>query len=155
METAAQNSIINFDHELSGTLNRAAGKGAQFALLLSMLETNVLARPHYARDVDHLPQQKLPNDYRSAPLKVSDADWQTASVQSQLFHQNPQDAGLYLTMHPQPLSLYNSTNHIDAEVITNCSYFTQQQHKQPRDPEIPVDQTGLYDILQSLHPQQM
>ena len=55
-------------------------------------------------------------------------------------------------MHPEPLSLYNKTNTINADVISNCSHNTQTRIRQAVEKVVNVDETGLYDILQKLQP---
>jgi hypothetical protein len=55
-------------------------------------------------------------------------------------------------MHPEPLSLCNKIDTIDANVISNCSHNTQTRIRQTAEKVVNVDETGLYDLLQKLQP---
>jgi hypothetical protein len=149
-------ALLSSDYELNGTINRAASEGAKFALILSMLEQNSLHRPHLGKSKKLAQAPNAVSDinhYRSTPLSVNDTYWQTCKHTSQLIQSGQFDsAHLWLAMHPEPLSLHNTPDIIDEEVIANCSINTQNRIQQYTEKVVRVDETGLYDILQTLEP---
>lgn len=149
-------ALLSSDYELNGSLNRAASEGAKFALILAMLEQDCTHRPHIEKQQALNPTPEVENHlsyYRSSPLRVNDTYWQSCQYTSQLIHGGQiQSAHLWLAMHPEPLSQHNKADGIDAAVIANCSINTQARLKQAEQNELKVDETGLYDILQSLEP---
>jgi hypothetical protein len=153
---ASAEALLSNDHELNGTINRAAGEGAKFALILAMLEQNCIHRPHLEKSKELAPPPEVDSDinyYRSNPLRANDTYWQTCQHTSQLIHSGQlHSAHLWLAMHPEPLSQYNSPDAIGEEVIANCSINTQNRIQQAKQSVMMVDETGLYDILQKLEP---
>tara|TARA_R110002167_G_scaffold91045_5_gene244850 strand:+ start:850 stop:1359 length:510 start_codon:yes stop_codon:yes gene_type:complete len=153
---ASAEALLSSDYELNGTINRAAGEGAKFALILAMLEQDCTHRPHLEKNKEsnHIPEVESGlNYYRSSPLSATDAYWQTCQQTSQLIHNGQlQSAQLWLDMHPEPLSQYNKADNIEAEVIANCSINTQTRLQQAKNNALKIDETGLYDILQELEP---
>lgn len=149
-------ALLSSDFELNGTINRAASEGAKFALILAMLEQDTMHRPHLdktketkqARDVE-----SALNYYRTSALSASDTYWQTCQYTSQLIQSGQlQSVQLWLDMHPEPLSQYNKPDTIDEAVIANCSINTQTRLQQAKQKIVKIDETGLYDILQTLEP---
>lgn len=145
------------DIELDGRLNRASSDRAQFELLLSMLESNFLDRPSYEdSDTESILVQDAPVNYYRNPILCADQDtWHRCNIQSQLIHSDLQNAVLWSTLHPQPLAIKNDAKQLDDEVIANCSIHIQQKLKllntPPENKHIPVEEIGLYDILQSMN----
>ena len=153
---ATDEAFLSRDYELNGTINRAAGEGAKFALILAMLEQDCTHRPHLEKSEALNQNPKIDNDfnyYRSNPLSANAQYWQTCQQTSQLIHSGElHSAKLWLAMHPEPLSQYNKLDAINADVITNCSLNTQTRIRQAKEKVVNVDETGLYDILQQLQP---
>ena len=153
---ASTEAILLNDYELNGTINRAASEGAKFALIVAMLEQNCIHRPHLevSKEEKNIPEaQSNLNHYRSNPLSANDTYWQTCQQTTQLIHSGQfHSAHLWLTMHPEPLSLYNKPDAINDEVIANCSLNTQTRMLKATENIVKVDETGLYDILQQLEP---
>ncbi|WP_339721216.1 VC2046/SO_2500 family protein [uncultured Paraglaciecola sp.] len=149
-------ALLSSDYELNGTINRASGEGAKFALLLAMLEQDCTHRPHIQKnqEINANTERKTDlNYYRSSPLSANDSYWQTCQHTSDLIHKGQiQSAHLWLAMHPEPLSQHNKADDIDAEVIANCSLAAQTRLEQTKQKALQVDETGLYDILQQLDP---
>lgn len=149
-------ALLSSDYELNGTINRAAGEGAKFALIMAMLEQDCIHRPHLEKpkELNHIPNVESDiNHYRGNPLSVNDTYWQTCKHTSQLIHNGQlHSAHLWLAMHPEPLSQHNKPDVIDDEVIANCSVNTQARMQQAKEKVMHVDETGLYDILQQLDP---
>ncbi len=142
------------DAELSGEINRSIGHSAKFALMLAMLQPDVLARPHFDNsesDAENvLPELLVESHYPQPPLSTSEDDIRILLTTSSILQSNPQDALLWQTMHPEPLSLFNDAKRLADDVVYNSSYHTQQQLKSPAPSELETDATGLYDILESL-----
>lgn len=148
------------DLEYNGELNRATQQGAMFALLLSMLEQNILFRPHIAPDQEPELTAEIASlsHYRSIPLAANSSYWQEVE-QTEHFIQGGdlQNAKLWLAMHPEPLSLFNDAKKIPSEVLENCALSVRQRATTTTMAELPQDPPGLYDILQDLnqsHPHQ-
>lgn len=141
------------DYELNGTVNRAANEGAKFALLLAMLEQSCIHRPHLEKpdDAHHaLLNEPPPHYYRVSPLSAGKEYWQTCQHTSQLVHSNQlHGMKLWLAIHPEPLSQHNNPQEIDSEIIANCSISAQNRIQQGASKQIAVDETRLYDILQT------
>lgn len=144
------NTIATSDLEWSGQINRALGQGRAFALLLSMLESDVLERPKIVSSDEEntVPDTNLKSDYRRPALRAADIDWHNALPNSQHFAHHPSDGKLFQTMHPQPLSIFNDAKRIDDEVLANCDYYTQNRLKSLSEKQIDADATQLYDILE-------
>ncbi|MCC2615451.1 hypothetical protein LJ739_04260 [Aestuariibacter halophilus] len=140
------------DLEWSCTLNRSVGDGARFSLLLSMLQQNVMERPALTPQTPETLSLPLPeNPYRRAPLSASEDTAIHLSNAAQLAQQSAADARLYLSMHPEPLSLYNDAKRISDEVRVNCDWYTQQRLAGEAPAHtIEEDATQLHDILQQL-----
>ncbi len=149
-------TLLSSDHELNGTINRAASEGAKFALILAMLEQDCTKRPYLEESKELNQDPDIDNNlnhYRGNPLSADAQYWQTCQQTSQLINNGQlHSAHLWLAMHPEPLSLYNKTNTINADVISNCSHNTQTRIRQAVEKVVNVDETGLYDILQKLQP---
>lgn len=142
------------DAELSGEVNRSIGQHAKFALMLAMLQPDVLARPHFectTWDADNvIPEALAASAYPKTPLHTSTEDIEVLLATSSLMQSNPSDAMLWQTMHPEPLSLFNDAKRLADEVVYNASYHTQKQLQSPSASELETDATGLYDILEAL-----
>ncbi|MDU0354177.1 VC2046/SO_2500 family protein [Paraglaciecola aquimarina] len=146
--------VIVRDRELNGEINRASAQGAKFALLLAMLEQNNLYRPTLyeppAVELDKTTASTL-HFYRSSPLMADAESWQNISQTRMLVSAGHiHSAQLWLAMHPEPLSQFNNPLQIEAQVMANCSYPTQNRLQQKIDNTIDVNEAGLYDILQEL-----
>lgn len=153
--TQASAKPAQHDLEFSGSLNRASSQGANFALLLSMLQQNYLERPAVALEE----QQNTADDiaglshYPKVPLSAQSRDWYQADIAATILHSDgSKGAHLWLAMHPQPLSLHNDATLIDEDVLANCDIYTQQRHNSEIEveQEIEVDETGIYDLLQHI-----
>jgi hypothetical protein len=153
---AITQALISSDNELNGTINRAASEGAKFTLMMAMLEQDCTHRPHIEKQQELNQPPEVENDlsyYRTSPLSANDSSWQTCQQTSQLIHSGQLlSAQLWLALHPAPLSQYNQSDRVDADVIANCSINTQSRMQQAQEKEVTVDETGLYDILQDLAP---
>lgn len=144
--------IVQTDLEWSGSINRAAAQGEKFALLIAMLSDDMLGRPTIEKATpDEGYSVDLANYYRRNPLSADTQDWKVVNQANKAFHQGVSDGRLWCTMHPQPLAMYDDKNRLDEEVLANCSHTTQQRLKSPAPTSIHVDETGLYDVLESLH----
>lgn len=143
------------DIEWSSGLSRASGQGAKFALLLAMLERDILLRPTVIESSPAtVPTECVPeHHYRPAALQAEGAHFDTALATNRLLgEQGVADARLWQSMHPDPLSLQNDAYHIDAAVVANMSWAAQQRFNHPVNPQIDADETGLYDVLQQINP---
>ena len=153
---ATGEALLSSDYELNGTLNRAASEGAKFALILAMLEQDCTHRPHLAKSKELNQNAEIDNNlthYRNSPLSANDQYWQTCQQTSQMFNSGQlHSAHLWLAMHPEPLSQYNKSDAINADIITNCSLNTQTRIREARENMVSVNEIGLYDILQQLEP---
>lgn len=144
---------------MHGQLNRASSDAAQFSLLLAMQESDISERLRFqSEDNNQIFVQGVPaNYYRNSPLSADEQSLKNCQIEKNLLHQNQLDASLWRAFHPQPLTVKNDKKHIDEEVITNCSYNVQRKLRSsvlaqnPVENTLPVDETGLYDILQSLN----
>ena len=146
------------DIEYNGVLNHATGQGANFALLLAMLEQNTLLRPSIGKDDDT--QDNLQGQlaglshYRSPPLAADEQYWSLVTSTQHFIQGGELDnARLWLAMHPEPLSLHNDALHIPDEVLENCSLLVRERLKNQQAKEFKQDATGLYDILQDIQSQ--
>lgn len=151
-------ALLGSDYELNGTINRAASEGAKFALILAMLEQDCTHRPQIdkPKQQDSLEALKALNYYRSSPLSANDTYWQTCHHTNELIHQGQlSSAHLWLAMHPEPLSQLNNPDEIDEDIIANCSVNAQARLHQAKQKVMQVDETGLYDILQRLEPENL
>ena len=146
------NRLAVSDLEWSGKLNRALDQGRAFALLLSMLESDVMERPKIVQDevTPNSAADNLVSHYRNPPLVANESDWHHAKINSALFSTNPSDGLLFQSLHPQPLSLCNDAKKLDQEVVLNCDYYTQIGLKTQLPKTIATDATHLYDVLQQL-----
>ncbi|WP_026374757.1 VC2046/SO_2500 family protein [Aestuariibacter salexigens] len=154
VDSVTNTSAVNADAELSGRLAKAAGRGAEFSLILAMLEQNVLYRPSFASDSDevvtdpHFPQRL--NHYPPVSLKADATHFSKANVTNRLFSQSQvKNAQLWLAMHPDPLSMFNDPSRIDDEVIHNCDFATQRHLKLPEHAKIDVDYTKMLDVVEA------
>lgn len=147
------------DLEYNGALNQATGQGAKFALLLAMLEQNSLLRPGIASDTDNTAdyyqtQLALLSHYRKPALAADESYWSKAVATQHYIHQGETaNARLWLSMHPEPLSLRNDVHFIDEEVIENCALIVRQRLQTAQQKRFEQDVTILYDILQDVNPQ--
>ena len=147
------------DHEYNGALNQAAAQGAKFALLLAMLEQNSLLRPGIASDDDQAPdyyqtQLALLSHYRTPALAADDSYWSKVMATQHYIQQGETaNARLWLTLHPEPLSLRNDAHFIDEEVIENCALAVRQRLQHAQAKRFKQDASILYDILQKVNPQ--
>lgn len=148
----ATDKIAFSDLEWSGQVNRATGQGRAFALLLAMLESDVLERPKVIPIEDENPvtDNALTSVYRRASLSAAAQDWTNAVENSQHFARNPADGLLFQTMHPQPLSLFNDPKRIDDEVLANCDYYTQTRLATPAEKQVTEDNTQMFDVVEQL-----
>jgi hypothetical protein len=98
-------ALLSNDHELNGTINRAASEGAKFTLILAMLEQDCTKRL-YLKESKELNQttdiNHNLNHYRGNPLSANDQYWQTCQQTSQLINNGQlHSAHLWLAMHPE------------------------------------------------------
>lgn len=154
---SAQSSpqISQLDLEFSGLLNRASSQGLKFGLLLAMLQQNYLERVNVSSGVVEPQAAALiePSVYPKVPITASTQHWQQADTVSAILHSDGfKSAHLWLTMHPQPLSLFNDVTRIDEDVLANCDIYTQQRYSEggPGKSEIQTDEVGIYDLLQDI-----
>lgn len=144
------------DIEFSGLLNRASNQGAKFALLLAMLQQDVLARPNIgqAREPESQEMGDVPTYYPETHLQAHAQDWLLADTASDILHHDGiRSAQLWLVMHPQPLSLHNDPYYIDDEIYANCDTYTQARYSKTtpqENSEITVDETGIFDLLEEI-----
>jgi hypothetical protein len=154
--TYSQSRVL--DREFNGEINQASRQGAKFALLLAMLEQDVLHRPKLlssdnGNDANSEMNKALLglSHYPPIPLKAETQHWQQANIISDTIHQTDiKQANLWLVMHPQPLSLHNELKRLDEEVVANCDVHTQHRLQDLANTDINVDETELYDILQGM-----
>lgn len=143
------------DIEYNGALNRATQQGANFALLLAMLEQDCTLRPYI--EPDNEPSLNLAQElaslahYPTIPLKPGEQYWTEVMFTQQLIAAGAlEDAKLWLAMHPEPLSLHNSAEHIPDEIVENCSLQVRERINKQQSNRFAQDATGLYDILDNL-----
>jgi hypothetical protein len=154
-DTYSQSRVV--DREFTGEINQATGQGAKFALLLAMLEQDLLQRPKLlareTNDEESAASKSISalSHYPPIPLKAEAWHWQQAKFASDTIHQaDIKRANLWLAMHPQPLSLYNDPKRLDDEVVANCDIHAQQRLQDSNTTDIVVDETILYDTLQGM-----
>jgi hypothetical protein len=148
------------DLEFSGALNRASQQGTKFALLLSMLQQDILARPRVgsANDTAKHQENDFQSHYPQTALQALAKDWIFANTAAQVLRQDGiRSAQLWLAMHPQPLSLHNDAFHIDDEIFENTDTYTQARYANryggegnDLNNEIKVDETGIFDLLEEI-----
>ena len=159
VENDKQLVSLTKDLEFSGSLNRSAGQGAKFSLMLAMLAENMLTRPTFIHEQSTASgsesEPALASFYPKHYLKPKAHSWLNLNRTSQLLQDNLRDAQLWQTMHPEPLSLYNDNLRLADEVVENCGYHTQAKLADAKElsANIEPDETGLYEILQSLQEQ--
>lgn len=141
--------------EFSGELAKAAGQGAKFALMLAMLEQNVLSsdvfEPQQAPDNPYASVAQPVSNYPQVALSASDYHWSSAAITGELIgNAYLASARLWQAMHPSPLSLLNDLSKINDDVINNCDLPTQRRIRLGSTKPIAVDETKLYDILNEL-----
>ncbi|MEP0356085.1 VC2046/SO_2500 family protein [Paraglaciecola sp.] len=156
LDASSRQFILSSDFELNGDLNRASQQGANFALLMAMLEPNSLHRPRFEQS-DSAQTLLVDNSelchYRSSQLEASQEYWQGCNNAAKLITSGSlASAQLWLAMHPEPLSHYNNALRLDDDVLANTSMYTQSRMKSQTDKGIKVDETGLFDILDELTP---
>ncbi|GAC10393.1 VC2046/SO_2500 family protein [Paraglaciecola chathamensis] len=148
------------DLEFSGALNRASQQGEKFALLLSMLQQDILARPRIGpvNAEASWPEDEVTSYYPESHLQALAQDWLLADTTTEILHGDGiRNAQLWLAMHPQPLSLHNDAFHIDDEIFENSDTYTQTryanryaEHRSDLNNEIKVDETGIFDLLEEI-----
>lgn len=150
--TQALDAIVQSDLEWSGSINRSTAQGEKFALLIAMLSDNVLLRPAIEKtEPDESYNLDVQNHYRRNPLSAEQVDWEKMNHANFAFHNNVSDGRLWCVLNPQPLAMFDDDKRLDAEIIANCSHVTQQRYKAASDNTIEVDETILYDVLESIH----
>lgn len=148
-------ALLASDIELNGSLSQASSQGAKFSLLLAMLQQDYCARPTIQ---SQRPEQQQADSqlaslscYRQPPLKASAEFWQQAVTTCQLVHQGAMGSlHLWQAMHPQALSQFNDVKRLDQEVVMNCALPTQLKLQQAEQNQLAVDETALYDVLQTI-----
>ncbi len=140
------------DLEWSGKVNRALGQGRSFALLMSMLESNVLHRDKVVSNDDLASESPLDIrcHYRTPPLCASQKDWVLSDLGRQTFDVNQTDGLLFQALHPQPLAIFNDAKRVAPEVFQNCNYGTQQRYKAEREYDVQEEPAKLFDVLETL-----
>ncbi|QHJ13296.1 hypothetical protein FX988_03557 [Paraglaciecola mesophila] len=155
----------SLDLEFSGALNRASQQGGKFALLLSMLQQDILARPRIGSVNTETSgvEEEITSYYPESQLQAHAQDWLLADTTTEILHADGiRSAQLWLAMHPQPLSLHNDAFHIDDDIVENCDMYTQNRYaahsagyantseSNGHDNEITVDETGIFDLLEEI-----
>lgn len=139
--------------EWNGQLSSAAGRGADFSLLLALqLGSGVAATTiHSSTDEASTNDVILArlNHYRRSALDCSDVGpdelSKTASIMKQ---QGSADARLWQCMHPDPHAFINDNKKLSADIIANCAFATQQQRSSSKPTVLHEDPTQLDDIIQ-------
>lgn len=138
--------------EWVGQLSSAAGRGADFALLLALqlgsgvpaTSINSLAS---ADNSDETFPARL-NHYRRPPLDCTDVGTEIINQTSTIMHsQSASDARLWQCMHPDPHTLVNDNKKLSADIIANCAFGTQLARKSGAASGIEEDPTQLDDII--------
>ncbi|WP_088329222.1 VC2046/SO_2500 family protein [Lacimicrobium sp. SS2-24] len=143
---------VVLDFELNSSLSKAAsqGNGANFALLLAMLQDNLLDRPrleaskeqHWAESQSHL--DKAPE----IPLKAETQHWEFEAQHAQYVNQQQlASARLWHCLHPSPLSVFNDNKRLDDEVVENTSWSCRQKLKGGSVEPLQVDETNLLEVI--------
>lgn len=150
----------SLDLEFSGALNRASQQGEKFALLLSMLQQDILARPRIGstNTETRCPEDEVISYYPESHLQALAQDWLWADTTTEILHGDGiRSAQLWLAMHPQPLSLHNDAFHIDDDIFENSDTYTQTRYanrygkeRSDLNNEIKVDETGIFDLLEEI-----
>ncbi len=138
--------------EWKGQLSSAAGRGADFALLLALqLGSGVSATKVVSMLPESTSDESFParlNHYRRSALDCSDTNADGLSQTAAILHsQGVTDARLWQCMHPDPHALVNDKSKLSAEIIANCSFATQQARKSPAPQIVEEDPTQLDDII--------
>ncbi|RDV26011.1 hypothetical protein DXV75_07955 [Alteromonas aestuariivivens] len=140
------------DHEWSGNLARAAGKGAVFSLFLAMhvqpgrLPSRI-SEPA-ASDPDKVVSPTNQSHYRNPPLQTDEQDVAHSAVSAKLLAaRRTADLSLWQAMHPEPLAVKNDPQWIDPGVIANCSIATQSAFRGGEQPLRVQQPENLADII--------
>lgn len=159
MTSSINTSLISEskDFEYNGQINRNAGQGATFQLMMAMLEQDILARSKIEKtviqfDTDNSSLVNL-NHYPVIPLSTNEREWVLLSQSKQITDANPNDGKLWQAMHPHPLSIYNDVKRIPDDILYNCDLYTQRRVRSIESEEFAVDETSLLDILEKVAPQ--
>lgn len=138
--------------EWRGQFAAAAGRGADFALLLALqlgsgvAPTSIRAVDEETAEDNSFPQRL--NHYRRAALDCSDlAAASLSKTASILKTQSVADARLWQCMHPDPHTLINNSKKLPADIIANCAFATQQARSSAQPTELAEDPTQLDDII--------
>lgn len=124
-----------------------------FALFAAMFSEQVNALREHIEEDGQLPSADflsgIHKDTRAQyHLKAENADYHTATALNQALNSCQMHAfNLILCAQSHPLSMHNNLWRIDQDIITNCSFATQQGFKQ----RIPTD---LFSIDDNVNPQQ-
>ncbi|GGD53211.1 VC2046/SO_2500 family protein [Lacimicrobium alkaliphilum] len=143
---------IYLDRELNGSLNKAAsgGAGATFALVLAMLQQDLLDRPRLSessKEVQHTPV--LPDKAPEIPLKAESQHWQFEAQHAGYVHQKQlTSARLWHCLHPGPLSVFNDSKRLDDDVVENTSWYCREKLKGTNSQLIETDETGLLEVIE-------
>ena len=139
--------------EWSGQLSSAAGRGADFALLLALqLGSGVPATSiHSLSDENKADDAVLMrlNHYRRPALDCSRVQPDTLSKTATILDQQGiADARLWQCMHPDPHALINDSKKLSADIIANCALATQQARASSKPAPLEEDPTQLDDIIE-------
>ncbi len=130
--TSAAKPIV--DSEWRGDIAKATtSSSADFRLLVSMLQQNVMKRPSIHSNTDSqedsraITLSQLPA-YPHHPLSATSAHYDQATVTNELIHQGDLTSiRLNFAMAPPPLSRFNDAHRIDDEVVANSNIECQTQ----------------------------
>jgi hypothetical protein len=145
------------DFEYNGQINRNAGQGATFQLMMAMLEQDVLARSKIEKKAIQTDSKDSSldnlNHYPAIPLSTNEREWVLLGQSKQITDSNPNDGKLWQAMHPHPLSIYNDVKRIPDDILYNCDLYTQRRVRSIASEAFAIDETGLLDILEKVAPQ--
>lgn len=139
--------------EWQGKFSSAAGRGADFALLLALqLGSGVAATRIVSPEESTAADDSFParlNHYRRSELDCSAVTTEDLSRTASILNtQGVTGARLWQCMHPDPYALINDSKKISAEIIANCAFATQQARKSSETTSLKEDPTQLDDIIQ-------
>lgn len=145
---------IYLDSELNGSLNKAASasNGAAFALLLAMLQQDLLDRPRLSESPKETQSiSALPDKAPDVPLKAESQHWQFEAQHAGYIHQQQMaSARLWHCLHPAPLSVFNDSKRLNDDIVENTSWHCREKLKGKGSQRIETDETELLDVIEKV-----
>ena len=138
--------------ETNGVLARPTQQGALFNLFLAMHQHGQAEPTAYESHSTnaHSKTTHSKNYYRRSSTCAENADWHKMQITCELLHRNCDDARLFLSIHPPPLSQKDDVQRLPDDVINNCSLAAQKRIKGRLTNTISEDNTLLFELIDEI-----